>query len=288
MDAPGAVILRPMKREDVQALGRLAHEQGRNILPEDYARFLALEGARGHVLERDGVILGGITAMRYFEHAFLGPVLFAAGNDALGHAIALLAQSIEALQREGVDVIGSEAAATEEAILGRMGFETVRRTLVLERAPRAAPAALESVPMSVAHLLDVGSLDAAAVGYGRKQYLAALRDELPEGARVTVAHHDVTGYALLRRAARGYQLGPIVTRHDDLDAATILLRDTLQAANDAPVVLLAPEGTRLLPALHEQGFREVGALARMSAGTRATPTAPPDATEWVLGGRITG
>lgn len=287
---PDAVTLRPMAREDIPALARLAREQGRNLVAADYGRFLALEGARGLVVERNGDLLGAATAMRYFEHAFLGPVVLGASEDATGIAIALLAQLIERMQRDGVDLLEAEAATVEEVILQRMGFVVQRRTVVLERSPGGVADAAGSVRMEPHHLLDVGVMDAEVAGYGRKEYLQALREELPEGARVVERDGDVVGYSLLRAGARGYHLGPVVTRVDDTQTAIALLRDALTAAAGAHVVALVPAESAILPHLAREGFREVGALARMSAGTRAPPATRPGAraTQWTLGGRITG
>jgi len=284
-EAPAdALILRPMTAEDVEGVGALAQQRGRNVGAEDYARFLALEGARGFVLSRDGMLLGVGTVMRYFDHAFLGPILLRA--DADGLAIALLAQLVEAMQRDGVGTLEAEAGTAEEPILARMGFALVRRTLVLERQAGGRADATGTVRMEAHHLLDVGALDAAAVGYGRKEYLLALARELPAAARVVEREGDVVGYALLRRAPRGYALGPVVTRGADPDAAAALVRDALSAAAGAPVVILVPEESALLPALEREGFRPVGSLARMRAGP--TPSAGGEATEWALGSRITG
>lgn len=279
-----ALVLRPMGPEDVDAVGSLALDQGRNVDARDYARFLALEGARGFVLVRDGALLGAATVMRYFEHAVLGPVILR--HDADGLAIALLAHLIEAMQRDGVTTIEAEAGAGEAPILARMGFDTIRRTLVMERTAGGIAANEGSVAMQVHHLLDVGSLDAAAVGWGRKEYIAALARELPNAARVLERDGDVVGFALVRRAPRGFALGPIVTRAGDSAAAMALLRDALSAAVGERVVVLVPEGSALLPTLEREGFREVGSLSRMRAGPPGEARA--DATEWAMGSRITG
>lgn len=283
---PNALVLRPMEAADVPAIGALATEQGRNVDARDYERFLALEGARGFVLVQGsgGVLLGAATAMRYFEHAVLGPVLLRHDGDGL--AIALLAHLVEAMQRDGVTIIEAEAGAGEEPILARMGFEAMRRTLVMERSAGGIVEGAGSVAMEPHHLLDVGSLDAAAVGYGRKQYLAALARELPAAARVLEHEGDVVGFALLRRAPRGFALGPIVTRAETVDDAVTLMRDALNAAAGERVVMLVPETSAIVPALEREGFRAVGSLVRMRAGP--APSVRADATEWAVGSRITG
>lgn len=282
----GALLLRPMEKEDLSALLQLARRGGRNVTHDEYDRFLGLEGARGYVVTQDGLLVGAGTGMRYYEHAFLGPLLLGETADATGVAIALLAQLIETFQTDGVHVIDAEAATAEEVILTRMGFHLVRRTVILERGAAPAPARMGSLAMGQEHLLDVGALDAEAVGYGRKQYLMALRDETPEGARVVEREGEVAGFVLIRRATRGYHLGPLVTRAGDADIARTLVRDALAAAGHEPVVALVPEDSRALPVLEAEGFRPVGDLARMRAGSADPPTTT--ATQWALGGRITG
>ena len=285
-----AVLLRAMTRGDVPQLAALAGEAGRNVAAHDYERFIALEGARGFVLERSGRLVGGATMMRYFEHGFLGPVVLGRDGDAAGFAIALYAHLVETLQREGVHVVEAEATANEEAILQRMGFEAVRRTIILERAGEAPARSDETRALETRHLLDVGSLDADAVGYGRKDYLAALARECPEGARVLEQDGEVVGYALVRRALRGFHLGPVVTRALDGQLAATLVRDALAATEGEPVVVLATNDVRALAILEREGFEPVGSLARMRAGSREAPreASAGSAHEWATGGRITG
>lgn len=272
-----------MTAEDAQLVGELAIARGRNAGAQDYRRFFALEGASGLVLTREGSILGAATVMRYFDHAFLGPVILR--EDADGLAIALLAKLIESMQRDGVGVIEAEAGAFEEAILSRMGFQVLRATIVLERAPGGLADRAGSAPMDERHILDVGALDADAVGYGRKEYIMALRAEHPNGARVVEREGEVAGYVLVRRTPRGAALGPLVTRPGARDEARALLRDALSEVAGERVVALVPDGSALLPDLEREGFQRVGALARMRAGERDEALS---ATEWAIGGRITG
>lgn len=282
----GTVLLRPMARVDIARVLELAQSQGRNVTAEDYERFLDLEGARGYVVERDDQLLGAATAMRYFEHGFLGPLILRADSDSAGLAVALLAHLIELLQRDGIAVLDAEAAATEEDILHRMGFEPIRRTLILERPPRGSSPGDPTVPMAEHHLLDVGALDAAAAGYGRKDYIAALRREFPAGARVIEHAGEVIGFVLVRQASRGVQLGPLVTRSADETTARALLRAAVASSPDATMIALVPEGAPTLGLLSSEGFLEVGVLTRMRAGR---PTLPEEtATQWAIGGRITG
>lgn len=283
--------VRPLTRDDLPALVALAHQQGRNVHRSEYERFLDLEGAHGLVLARDGALLGAVTVIRYFESGFIGPVVLDGGPDAVGLSILLLQQAVEGLQRSGVGLLEAEAADGEAQLLAGLGFAPVRRTLVLERPP-AGPtgAAVSTVPMEPHHLLDVGALDASVVGYGRKEFLLALRDGHPEGARVVETAGEASGYVLVRRSRRGYHLGPLVTRDADPAEARALLADALESAAGWPVVALVPESSGLLGTLVEAGFQPVGGLVRMRAGAPGRPAGEPaaPATEWVLGSRLTG
>lgn len=280
------ILLKPMRPEDVASLVALAHAQGRNLHADEYARFLALEGAHGLVLVRDGTLLGAATAIRYFDHGFLGPVIV--GGEGDGLVIALLARLIEGLQRDGARIIEAEAASLEEAVLARMGFARVRRTLILEREPGAQSGPLQTTQMALHHALDIGALDAAVAGFGRKQYLLALQRDFPSGARVVERGGEVDGYVLLRRSRRGFHLGPLVTRPDSPDAARALLEDALSQAKGWPVVALVPDGGEAATLLLGHGFAEVGSLSRMRAGTTGELPTEGAATEWVVGGRLTG
>lgn len=271
---------------DVPGIVALAQAQGRNVLAGDYERFLELEGARGWVLVKEDVLVGAATGMRYFDHGFVGPVLLREGPDSSGLAVALLTQLIEVLLKDGAPRIHAEAAKLEEAILGRMGFDTVSETVIMERPASATRAAGGSRPMEARDLLDIGVLDAQVAGYGRKEYLDLLRRAFPEGARVVEVDGEVVGYVLLRRASRGWQLGPLVTRPGDEASARTLLRDAL-ASTDEAVVTLAPRGASLA-LLESEGFARVGSLAHMRAGEKPDELEAPEATQWASGGRITG
>lgn len=284
--------LRPMTKEDIPDVVALAQARGRNVHRSEYDRFVGLEGAHGFVLRRGGVLEGAVTAMRYFENGFVGPVLLGPGPDSVGFSILLLSRAIEALQRSGVALLDAEAAEGEQAVLAGLGFRELRRTLVLERpaqAPTGQPP--RTAPMEPRHFLDIGALDAEAVGHGRKEYLLALMEETPSGARVVERDGEVAGYVLVRRSRRGYHLGPLVTRAGDAEAARLLLADALEGVAGWPVVVLAPEGSGLLDELRSGGFQEVGGLARMRTGVPGRDVAEaggPGATEWIVGGRITG
>lgn len=260
---------------------------GRNVHEREYPRFLALEGAHGLVLESEGRIVAAVTAMRFFEHGFLGPVLTSPDAEGVGTHVALLARAVEALQRSGVPFVETEATPGEARLLEGFGFHRVRGTAVMERAPTNATRATgASRAMSEGDLLDVGALDAEAAGYGRKEFIAALMRDFPEGARVVEQGGDVAGYALMRRSRRGWHLGPLVTRERDATTAEALLVDAVASAGARPVVALAPEDAGLAAALTRAGFEAVGELVRMRAGQRDAPAGA--ATEWLVGSRITG
>lgn len=277
-----------MTPEDLDPFLALAHAQGRNLHKSEYERFLALEGAHGLVVLHEGRLLGVVTFVRYFEHGFLGPTVMADGPDASGLALVLASQALEWLMRVGVPHVEAEASEEDAVLLERMGFVPLRRTLVLERPPGPVAAPHRSAPMVDAHLLDIGTLDAAVAGYGRKEYLQSLQRDFPEGARVAEGEGEVRGYALLRRSRRGYHLGPVVTAGDDPALAESLVRDALSTVPSWPVVALVPEGSSILPGLREVGFVEVGSLVRMRAGERVADPAASAATEWAVGSRVTG
>lgn len=274
-----------MTRADLPALDILCRD--RNVHTREYERFVELEGASGLILTDESGVIGAVTSMRYFEHGFLGPVLLRPTVDGVGLAIALLAHAIEGLQREGVNVIEAEAADEEALVLRSMGFEAIRTTLVHQRGPGPAPSSGATRPMMPADLLDVGALDADAAGWGRKEYLATLQHEHPEGARVTEQEGDITGYALVRRSRRGYHVGPIVTRGDDEALASLLLRDAVASVASWPLVALSPAEPRMQASLERAGFTKVGELTRLRAGRR-DDAGRAAAAEWLLGGRITG
>ena len=268
-----------MTPADLPALEPLA--EGRNVHRSEYERFLRLEGARGLVLESEGGLVGAITLLRCFARAVVGPTLLAPGADGPGVSLALLGAAVEQLQRDGVVLAEAEAGEVEAPLLSAMGFRELRRTLVLERPASPLAGASTTRGMEMGDLLDVGALDADAVGYGRKEFLVALQDDV----RVTDDRGEVTGFVATRRARRGRHLGPLVTRAGHEDAAHRLLRDAVATVAPSPVVTLVPEDGALLPALRELGFAPVGGLMRMRAGE-----APPPAfsREWLVGSRLTG
>lgn len=277
------IVLRPLTREDLPQLASLVAE--RNVHAREYERWLGFEGAQGMVLEVEGRVVAAVTAMRYFEHGFVGPVLMAPDAEGVGTRIALLSQIVRSLQQSGVPFVEAEATEGDAEVLVAMGFRKVRGTVVMERAPSGPGRAGATREMGLGDLLDVGALDAAVVGYGRKDFIAALREDFPEGARVLERDGEVVGYALVRESKRGYHLGPLVTRGEDPALADALLADVIALAGTSAVVALSPEGG-LVDALLRAGFEPVGELVRLRAGE--PPEARMGATEWLVGSRITG
>ena len=282
--------LRKLTPEDVPAMAALAHAANRNLHEDELARFLGMEGALALGVLREGRLEGMATALRLYEHGWMGPIATAGGPDAVGVAVALAQRALEALVRAGVESVDAEATPEEAGLLRALGFETLRRTVVLERPPGKADAPGATVPLRDHHFLDLGALDAAAVGYGRKGWLWDTASAFPEGARAVTGDGSLRGYALLRRARRGYALGPLVTVEGDLAAAEALLKDAVGAVSTWPVVALAPGESPFLGALEAAGFRAVGALERMRLGRRRPEeeAAAAAASEWLLGGRMTG
>lgn len=269
-----------MTLADLPAVERLV--AGRNLHRDEYPRFLELEGAQGLVLEDDGVVVGATTLFRGFERAILGPVLLAAPFDSGGAALALLGAAVERLQRQGVTLVEAEAGQGEVPLLEAMGFHAVRCTRVMERPPGPVGPNRSTRAMVRADLLDVGALDADAVGHGRKGFISMLMGS----ARVSEGPGgDITGFVITRRGLRGYHLGPLVTRAVDPEEAARLAADAVAEVSSWPVVALAPDGGALAPHLRDLGFEDVGTLWRMRAGTAA---APEVAHEWLVGSRLTG
>lgn len=279
--------IRKLSAQDVGAMNTLARAGQRNLHEDELARFLALEGAHAFGLFEEERLVGMVTLMRYFDRGWLGPIVMAAGPDAVGLSMALAQHALTALQRAGVETVETEATPEEVALLEPLGFARVRRTLVLERAPGAARGSGLTVPLERRHLLDLGEIESDAVGFGRKEYLWELARGFPEGARAFERDDELRGYALLRRSRRGYMLGPLVTREQTAEAADALLADAVSAVATWPITALSPEGGPLLPSLARMGFDELSSLVRMRAGPAAAGTGGAS-TEWLLGGRLTG
>lgn len=276
--------LTPLDAEDIPALRAIVDREGRNISREELDRFFSLEGAGGWAIRENDRLIGAVTTLRMFEHGVLGPLI---SEQELpdGFELVLLGHAIESLQKAGVVRVEVEAAARESDVLMRMGFHRVRGTLILERAAAKLDDAEPMASLEARHYLDLGMLDAAAVGHGRKGFLMDVHHQFPEGSVVEEHDGEMVGYALLRRSRRGYHLGPLVTGNSDAALAERLLRAAVSRVATWPIVALAPEGSELLPALEALGFRVVGSLDRLRAGE--TPEAPVS-QEWLVGSRMTG
>ncbi len=280
------VGLWPLGPEDLPELQRLVELQARNVSEQEYARFLELEGAGGFVLRSKEGFQAAITVMRHFEHAVLGPIV-AQPTLPSSLGLALFTHAMEAILRTGATRVEMAAAPEEALALQSLGFERVGETLVLERP--AGARTTERVGLRALEekdVLDVGALDALAVGYGRKEYLTQLAQAFPEGAIVQEnAEGEIIGFTFLRKAKRGYHLGPVVTATHDIEAALDLARTAISRVSTWPVVTLVAKDSPFAEGLVKEGFTPVGHLVRLRAGD--TPEAP-QATHWALGGRLTG
>lgn len=253
-------MIRQMRDADVPAAMRLKLAAGWNQTAEDWHRLLRLEPEGCFVEERDGLIVGSTTVLRYgTELAWLGMVLVLPSFRRRGIAQALVRHALAWLERHGNRACGLDATAMGKPLYEQVGFAT---TDVIERwvrSPEGSPttggqtSARSTAELSAA----LQRMDRESCGYDRSRVLLDFcEDPTVSGARCA------GGFAFGRPGSSAWFMGPCVA--ENARSAADMLRAALDGREGQAVFwdfLPSNRAARELAA--ELGFRPVRQLERM-------------------------
>jgi GNAT superfamily N-acetyltransferase len=242
-----------MTVRDVPLGMRLKEQAGWNQTEADWKRFLDLEPDGCFVGELDGVAAGTLTTCTFGPVAWVAMVLVDQPLRGRGLAKALLAHSLDILDRRGVRRVRLDATSLGQPLYEKLGFvveyELARYQGVLP--PRGAaprPSGVEPEALGAEHLEQLCRLDRAVTGTDRRKLLVRLLVENPGAVKAVQEGGEVTGFMMAREGSRALQIGPCVARGAP---GPVLLRDAWWRYASRPVYVDIPSGNTAATALAE-------------------------------------
>ncbi|MEW5854201.1 MAG: GNAT family N-acetyltransferase [Myxococcota bacterium] len=252
--------IRPLVRADLAVVRAITDAAGLTGAADNISRYLAWQPDGYRVLERDGVVVACVGAVRFGRTAFVGAMAVLPSEQRRGYGRRALERLLTELDHEGMETILLEATDAGTPLYRQLGFVVDHETYAYRlESPRAHGDPLPGIPTDA--LDEVVAFDASHFGAVRRDLLVGMWREHPERSAVVRRGGRVVAYGMCTRT----RLGPVVAeaREDAerlMDTLLLLPRDPLMAAH-AP---LPNEHAHAL--LTTRGFHQVRRLRRMRRG----------------------
>lgn len=291
-DVPEAVV-RPLEPGDIPYAVGLAQSEGWAFTSEDFHRLLPLGG--GQVVLLDGAPAGFLTSTVYGQVAWVGNVIVEPSHRNRGVGTALVEATLEHLQDHGVETVRLYAVRRARSLYARAGFvEEGEATSLHGRGVDANPLGEGVEPFTVEELDEVAPWDAERFGASRRDLLHALLTDHPGASFLLRGDAGALRGFVVAKPAGGSggeegisEVGPLVTRERDRQAAARLLDAGLAAVGDRPCeVGVRGEVPHARSLLEARGFQEVFPAVTMRWGRDAHGGVPE--TQVAVGGMEKG
>lgn len=259
------VTIDRMTREDLAIALAWAEAEGWNPGHADAAAFHAADPMGFFLARRDGTPVAAISVVNHDDdHAFLG--LYICHPEHRGQGIGYRTWT-HALDTAGSRTVGLDGVPEQEANYRASGFVRTGASLRHEgRWPGASSPNIQAAEPGDIEALTM--LDAAAIGHGRRRFLAAwlAGEEGLRGTRAQIRDGEIAGFATWRACAIGTKIGPVIA--PDTAGALELIADIAALRPDGPLIIDLPEANTALRAeLEGAGFQIPFSTARMYRGT---------------------
>jgi GNAT superfamily N-acetyltransferase len=274
MDAD--LLMRPMRREELDILVGWAAEEGWNPGRHDADIFWATDPGGFVAAEVDGEMAGGGSIVSYGgRFGFMGFFIMAPAWRGRGLGRRLWVHRRDALlaRLEPGAAIGMDGVFAMQPFYARGGFALAGRDLRFEGVGEPAPADPRLVDARELPFAVLAAYDAAHFPAPRPAFLARWIDQPGGLALAWREGGEVRGYGVVRPCRRGVKVGPLFAA--DAEVAEGLYRGLAAHAPGAPVFLDVPEANAAAMDLaRRHRMREVFGCARMYLG--APPPVPVD------------
>lgn len=262
-------MIRQMREADIPGAMLLKSAAGWNQTAGDWERLLRLEPEGCFVDERDGLIAGCTTAVRYgSEMAWLGMVLVLPAFRRKGIARALVRHALDWLDLGGTRTCGLDATAMGKPLYEQVGFVSTELIERWERPPEGKSSCDGRSSARCAGTLSAAleRLDREACSYDRSRLLRDLcKDPTVKGASCP------EGFSFGRPGSSAWFIGPCVAKNKQ--AAAAVLRASLENRQGQRVFWdFLPSNRSARELATELGFRPVRRLERMMLCGGASPT----------------
>lgn len=273
------LILRALKKADLQFGLGLSAAAGWNQTIVDWQRALALDVGASFIASLDGSDVGTVTSVAFGPIAWVGLMLVDARVRGRGVGRALMERALATLDARGVRSVRLDATPLGRPLYEKLGFRLdyllhrYAGTPLADQAPRGDQL-LACRPFTKHDLERAAALDEQVAGVPRSPLLEALWRERPQGALVAIdgagdRPHDgpsgsLRGFVLQRAGRLGTLIGPCL---GDSTAGELLLAASLDQLSGSSVLVDIPERhAAAIRLATSRGLAPVRPLARMTRG----------------------
>jgi hypothetical protein len=273
---PTDISIQQITKKDLEVLMTWAAQEGWNPGKHDLDVFWNTDpdGFYGCFVQ-DEMIAGGAIISYAGEFGFMGLFIVQSPyrNQGIGNALwhARKNRLISRLQPHAS--IGMDGVLAMQGYYHKGGFNIAFRDERFEFVGKAHPYANEVTAIVNDDLADILELDTRCFGVQRKRFLEQWLIMPESKAMKYKQHNKVKGYAVIRKAERGYKIGPLFAQDETI--AEELLKSCLSHAVDDVVFLDIPTiNARAIDLVHKYEGTYVFECARMYHGE--APKVPMD------------
>ena len=269
------LVVRPMRRADLEAALDWAAAEGWNPGLQDAACFTTVDPAGFLVGEIDGTPVGSISVVNYDERfAFLGFYIVRPEHRGRGHGLALWKAG---MAHAGARLVGLDGVVDQQANYRRSGFVYAYRNLRFTGALTPKGASDQLVALGSDDTEAVAALDRRVFPAPRQGFLEAWLTAPGHVALGVRAGSDLVAFGVLRPCRTGAKIGPLVA--PDRATAEALLDGLVARGGGGEVFIDVPEiNAPAMAMVRERGMTVMFETARMYTGP-----APALALERVFG-----
>lgn len=202
--------IRLLRETDIPFGLHLCAQNHWNQLAADWQRQLTLQPDGCFVAESLGEPVGTACACIFERDAWINLVLVDREHRGRGIGSMLLRHVVNWLDGRGVRSIWLDATPLGQPVYAKLGFVGV---FALARWSGWMPGGQDAVagvkPMCAEDIVEASAIDERATGYWRESLLRRIFDADPDRMRKIVVDGSLAGYALCRRGANAWQIGPL-------------------------------------------------------------------------------
>lgn len=258
------MTIRTMTREELSTALEWAAREGWNPGLDDANAFFAADAAGFLLAQRDGEIVGTISAVAYGEDfGFVG--FYIVKPEFRGHEIGwrLGERALEQLRGRNIGIDG--VLAKQRQYTKFFGFDFAYRNIRYGGVVMAEGASSSVVPLGAVTFEEIARYDRLHFPAPREEFLRAWIAMPHARGLAVVRDGTVRGYGVIRECREGFKIGPLFA--DDAEIAEGLFLSLCRFTFGRPVFLDVPEVNAAAKTMAErQGMREVFVTARMYRG----------------------
>ncbi len=263
------LAIRPMGEGDREALISWAAGLGWNPGIRDGECLHATDPNGLFLAELDGAPVGCATAIAYnAAFGFIGALMVNPALRGKGYGAVLQRRVFAYL---GDRNIGADAMPSTREQMLRTGFLFAYRHLRFEGVIPGGPPDKSILPLTKVPIEDIIACDSACFPVARERFLRNWLDAYGSGGFACLRRGSLAGFGVLRRAVRGFRIGPLLA--DDPETAEKILTAMGNLSGNAAIAIDIPEPNTAAVAIAERFGLKRG-FDTMRLYSKAVPDLP--------------